>query len=43
MEAPDGAEICELVGLFILKEVKNEFTILDFGLYKDDGLAAHGK
>ena len=43
MGAPDGAEICELVGLFILNEVKNEFKMLDFGLYRDDGLAVHDK
>ena len=41
MGAPDGAEVCELVGLFLLNEVKEKFPELDFGLYRDDGLAAH--
>ena len=41
MGAPDGAEVCELVGLYILKEVKARFPELDFGLYRDDGLASH--
>ena len=43
MGAPDGAEICELVGLFLLQQVKEQFPQLDFGLYRDDGLAAHDK
>ena len=43
MGAPDGAEVCELVGLFILSEVKREFPLLDFGLYRDDGLAVHAR
>ena len=41
MGAPDGAETCEIVGLFLLKEVKENFPELDFGLYRDDGLATH--
>ena len=41
MGAPDGAEVCELVGLFLLKEVRDNFPELDYGLYRDDGLAAH--
>ena len=43
MGAPDGAEICELVGLFLLHEIKSQFPRLDFGLYRDDGLAVHGR
>ena len=43
MGAPDGAEVCELVGLFLLKEVKEKFPQLDYGLYRDDGLAAHDR
>ena len=43
MGAPDGAEVCELVGIFILSEVKREFPLLDFGLYRDDGLAVHAR
>ena len=31
----DGAEVCELVGTFILNRLKNN----RFGLYRDDGLA----
>ena len=38
MGAYDGAEVCELVGLFLLSKVKTSFGNLDFGLYRDDGL-----
>ena len=41
MGAPDGAEVCELVGLFLLNEVERKFPQLNFGLYRDDGLAVH--
>ena len=41
MGAPDGAEVCELVGLFLLNEVNSNFPDLDYGLYRDDGLATH--
>ena len=41
MGAPDGAEVCELVGLMLLDEIKRRFPELDFGLYRDDGLAVH--
>ena len=41
MGAPDGAESCELVGLLLLKEIKERFPQLDMGLYRDDGLATH--
>lgn len=34
----DGAEICELVGLFILQALKQRFGD-NIGLYRDDGLA----
>ena len=34
----DGAEICELVGLFLLSKIKSRFTDINFGLYRDDGL-----
>lgn len=43
MGAPDGAEVCEIVGLFILNEIKNHFPQINFGLYRDDGLAVHKK
>ena len=32
----DGAEVCELVGLYILSKLKH--LIMNFGLYRDDGL-----
>ena len=35
----DGAEICELVGLYLLYNMKSEFPELNCGLYRDDGLA----
>ena len=41
MGAPDGAEVCELVGLMLLEEIRENFPELNFGLYRDDGLAAH--
>ena len=41
MGAPDGAEVCELVGLFLLNEIKTQFPQLKFGLYRDDGLATY--
>ena len=36
----DGAEICELVGLLLLKLLSSEFSKDLIGLYRDDGLAA---
>ena len=41
MGAPDGAELCEFVGLYLLHQIKEQCPELDFGLYRDDGLAAH--
>jgi len=38
MGSYDGAEICELVGLYLLNQMKNAFPVIDFGLYRDDGL-----
>ena len=43
MGAPDGAEVCELVGLFLINETKSKFPELNFGLYRDDGLATYGR
>ena len=40
MGSYDGAEICELVGLFILDKLRAEFKNDNIGLYRDDGLAA---
>ena len=34
----DGAEICELVGLFLLNELEQKFPSTTIGLYRDDGL-----
>ena len=36
----DGAEICELVGLLLLKLLSSKFSKDLIGLYRDDGLAA---
>ena len=36
----DGAEICELVGLYILSILSNRYNKQQLGLYRDDGLAA---
>ena len=38
MGSYDGAEVCELVGLYILNELKKEVPKEDVGLYRDDGL-----
>ena len=38
MGSYDGAEIADLVGLFILHTLKNETSEIDIGLYRDDGL-----
>ena len=35
----DGAEICELVGLFILNKLATTYGKDNIGLYRDDGLA----
>ena len=36
----DGAEICELVGLYILHLLSSKFNKDQVGLFRDDGLAA---
>ena len=36
----DGAEICELVGLYLLNTLSSLIGRKNVGLYKDDGLAA---
>ena len=41
MGSYDGAEICELVGLFLLDQVKQQIPALDIGLYRDDSLGVH--
>ena len=35
----DGAEVCELVGLFMLDKLGERFGKENIGLYRDDGLA----
>ena len=35
----DGAEICELVGLYALSQIKKRLNTHSAGLYRDDGLA----
>ena len=39
MGSYDGAEVCELVGLFLLHQVSQLFGTNNNGLYRDDGLA----
>ena len=39
----DGAEVCELVGLFILDNVRNKYGLDASGLYQDDGLCCFHK
>ena len=38
MGSYDGAEVCELIGLFVLDKLKDRFGY-DIGLHRDDGLA----
>ena len=38
MGAYDGAEVCELVGLFLLNLLSKKFIKENIGLYRDDGL-----
>ena len=35
----DGAEVCELVGLYILNRLSEKYNKESTGLYRDDGLA----
>ena len=39
MGSPDGAEICELVGLYLLSQLTQILPRDSVGLYRDDGLA----
>ena len=39
MGAYDGAEVCEIVGIFILYQLSRIYKKNDIGLYRDDGLA----
>ena len=39
MGSYDGAESCELVGTYLLHNIKERFgNACNFGLYRDDGL-----
>ena len=38
MGAYMGAQICDLVGLYLLHQIENRFPLLKLGLYRDDGL-----
>ena len=40
MGSYDGAEVCELVGVFLLNKLSPVLGRTDSGLYRDDGLAA---
>ena len=37
MGSNDGAEICELTGIYILSQLSNLLPQEDIGLYRDDG------
>ena len=39
MGSYDGAEVCELAGLFKLNELSKKFDKENIGLYRDDGLS----
>ena len=39
MGSYDGAEVCELVGLYILDKIKVECPDIELGLYRDDGIS----
>ena len=39
MGAWDGAEVCELVEIFLLNKISEKYNKSDAGLYRDDGLA----
>ena len=35
----NGAEVCKLVGIFMLNKISEEYNKNDAGLFRDDGLA----
>ena len=43
MSSYDGAEICELLGLYILSILGKIYRVQNVGLYRDDGLACLDK
>ena len=38
MGAYDGAEVCELVGIFMLNKISEKYDKNDIGLYRDDAI-----
>ena len=42
MGAYDGAEVCELVGTFLLEKISEICNKSNVGLYRDDGLSIFG-
>ena len=40
MGSYDGAEVCELVDIYVLNTLANKYDKNNIGLYRDDGLAA---
>ena len=43
MGSPDGAEVCELTGLYCLYILKDKLPGESFGIYRDDGLGVSSK
>ena len=43
MGAYDGAEICELVGIFMLSLLSKKYSSNNIVLYRDDGLSVFRK
>ena len=39
MGAYDGAEVCELIGIFLLNLLGRQYDPKNIGLYRDDGLS----
>ena len=39
MGAYDGAEVCELIGIFLLNLLGRQYDTKNIGLYRDDGLS----
>ena len=39
MDAYDGAEVCELIGIFLLNLLGRQYDTKNIGLYRDDGLS----
>ena len=39
MGAYDGAEVCELIGIFLLNLLGRLYDMKNIGLYRDDGLS----